>query len=114
MNCFGEAAFTKRTTEEEGIEVIRKYCRHFFALNSRGHCDNALVDLSISWDPREPRVAEPENLKTVPVPTFYLNTVPVPVPVPAPVLGHVHTYTFTNTDTYLYVYIFANVYVYTY
>jgi hypothetical protein len=21
MNCFGEAAFTKRTTEEEGIEV---------------------------------------------------------------------------------------------
>jgi hypothetical protein len=39
------------------------------------------------------RVAEPENLKTVPVPTFYLNTVPVPVPVPAPDPGHVHTYT---------------------
>ncbi len=43
------------------------------------------------------RVAEPENLKTVaapvPVPTFYLNTIPAPVtvPVPAPVPGHIHT-----------------------
>jgi hypothetical protein len=39
------------------------------------------------------RVAEPENLKTVPVPTFYLNTVPVPAPVP----GHLHAYTYTYT-----------------
>ncbi len=33
-------------------------------------------------------VTEPENLKTVPVPTFLLNTVPVPTlaPVPATVL----------------------------
>jgi hypothetical protein len=37
------------------------------------------------------RVAEPENLKTVPVPTFDLITVPAPVP------GHIHAYTFTNT-----------------
>ncbi len=44
---------------------------------------------------------EPENLKMVPVPTFYLNTVPVPAPVPAPVPGHVHTYTFTNMYTYM-------------
>ncbi len=45
------------------------------------------------------RVAEPENLKTVPFPTFYLITAPVPVlapvPVPAPVPGHIHTYTRT-------------------
>jgi hypothetical protein len=36
--------------------------------------------------PVSARVAEPENLKTVPVPvlTFYLNTVPVP--------GHIHAY----------------------
>jgi hypothetical protein len=70
------------------------------------------------------RVAEPENLKTVPapvpVPTFYLNTIPVPapatvpVPVPAPVPGHIHTYTFTNTYVYIYVYKFANVYALTY
>ncbi len=39
------------------------------------------------------RVAEPENLKTVPVPTFYLNTVPVP--------GHIHAYTYTYTYTYM-------------
>jgi hypothetical protein len=45
------------------------------------------------------RVAEPENLKTVPVPTFYLITVPVPAPVPSPVPGHIHTYTFTNAYT---------------
>ncbi len=46
-------------------------------------------------------VAEPENLNTVPVPTFSLNTVPLPAPVPvlapapvpvlAPFPGHVHT-----------------------
>ncbi len=41
------------------------------------------------------RVAEPENLKTVPVPTFDLITVPVPAPVP----GHIHAYKFTNTYT---------------
>jgi hypothetical protein len=43
------------------------------------------------------RVAEPENLKTVPVPTIYLNTVPVPAPVPvsAPVPGHIHAYIYT-------------------
>jgi hypothetical protein len=29
-------------------------------------------------------VAEPENLKTVPVPAFFLITVPVPVPAPVP------------------------------
>ncbi len=39
------------------------------------------------------RAAEPENLKTVPVPTFYLNTVPVPAPVP----GHIHAYLYTYT-----------------
>ncbi len=39
------------------------------------------------------RVAEPENLKTVPVPTFYLNTVPV--------AGHIHAYTYTYTYTYM-------------
>jgi hypothetical protein len=52
------------------------------------------------------RVAEPENLNTVPVPTYYLNTVPVPapVPVPSPVPGHVHTYTYTNTYVYVYIY----------
>ncbi len=39
------------------------------------------------------RLAEPENLKTVPVlvPTFYLITVPVLALVPAPVPGHIHT-----------------------
>jgi hypothetical protein len=41
------------------------------------------------------RVAEPENLKTVPVPTFYLNTVPGPAPVPVP--GHIHAYIYTYT-----------------
>ncbi len=61
---------------------------------------------------RTGRVAEPENLETVPVPTFYLNTVPVPAPVPAP--GHVHTYIYIYEYVYIYVYIFANVYVYTY
>jgi hypothetical protein len=45
------------------------------------------------------RVGEPENLKTVPVPTFYLNTVPVPVPAPVP--GHIHAYTYTYTYTYM-------------
>jgi hypothetical protein len=72
---------------------IYVYCHE----NSICPCD--LVNIAIS------RVAEPENLKTVPapvpVPTFYLNTVPVPapvpVPVPAPVPGHIHTCTFTNT-----------------
>jgi hypothetical protein len=44
---------------------------------------------------RKIRVAEPENLKTVPVPTFYLNTVPVPIPAPVP--GHIHAYTYTYT-----------------
>jgi hypothetical protein len=39
------------------------------------------------------RVAEPDNLKTVPVPTFYLNTVPVPV--------HIHAYIYTYTYTYM-------------
>jgi hypothetical protein len=29
-------------------------------------------------------VTEPENLKTVPVPTFFLNTVPVPTLAPVP------------------------------
>ncbi len=47
------------------------------------------------------RVAEPENLKTVPVPTFYLNTVPVPVPVPALVPGHIHAYIYTYTYMYM-------------
>jgi hypothetical protein len=43
------------------------------------------------------RVTEPENLKTVPVPRFYLNTVPVPAPVP----GHIqYVYTYTYTCTY--------------
>jgi hypothetical protein len=46
------------------------------------------------------RVAEPENLKAVPVLTYYLNTVPVPAPVP----GLVHTYTYTNTYVYVYIY----------
>jgi hypothetical protein len=45
------------------------------------------------------RVAEPENLKTVSVPTFYLITVPVPVP--APLAGHLHAYTYTNTYMYM-------------
>jgi hypothetical protein len=52
------------------------------------------------------RVAEPENLKTVPVPvlTFYLITVPVPAPVP----GHAYTYTFTNMYTYIFfLYVFG-------
>jgi hypothetical protein len=40
------------------------------------------------------RVAEPENLKTVPVTTFYL------IPVPAP--GHIHAYTVHCTYTYTY------------
>jgi hypothetical protein len=61
------------------------------------------------------RVAEPENLKTVPVPTFYLNTVPVPtpvpVPVPAPVPGHIHGYIYIYIYVYVYVYIFVNVYI---
>ncbi len=39
------------------------------------------------------RVAEPENLKTVPVPTFYLITVPVPVLAPVP--GHMYAYSYT-------------------
>ncbi len=45
------------------------------------------------------RVAEPENLKTVLVPTFYLNTVPVPVPAPVP--GHMHAYIYTYTVRYV-------------
>ncbi len=63
------------------------------------------------------KVAESENLKTVPVsvPTYYLNTVPVPapvpVPVPAPVPSQVHTYTFTNTYTYMCTY--SQTYTYT-
>jgi hypothetical protein len=61
------------------------------------------------------RVAEPENLKTVPVPTFYLNTVPgpapVPVPVPAPVPGHIHAYIYIYIYVYEYVYIFVNVFI---
>jgi hypothetical protein len=67
---------------------------------------------SALWVTVTTRVAEPENLKTVPapvpVPTYHLNTVPVPapfpVPVPAPVPGHVHTYTYTNTYVYVYIY----------
>ncbi len=48
-------------------------------------------------------------MKTVPVPTYYLNTVPVPAPVPAPVPGHVHTYTYTNMFfSPLYVYCLLN------
>ncbi len=77
------------------------------------------------------RVAEPENLKTVPVPvpTFYLNTVPVPAPapvpapvpalVPAPVPGHIHAYTCTYTYTCICVYLrkrihmhILNIYIY--
>jgi hypothetical protein len=42
------------------------------------------------------RVAEPENLKTVPVPTFYL--IMVLVPVPAAIPGHIHAYTYTYTQ----------------
>ena len=34
------------------------------------------------------RVAEPEKLNTVPVPTFFLKTAPVPVPALVPVPGH--------------------------
>jgi hypothetical protein len=58
-------------------------------------------------DGHEGRVAEPENLKMVPVPvpvpTFYLLTVPFPVPVLAPVLfpGHIHAYTYSCTNTYM-------------
>ncbi len=64
----------------------------------------------------ETRVAEPENLNTVPVPTFYLNTAPVPVPVP----GHIHAYMYTYMYeyvygyVYVYVYVFVNGYVYIY
>jgi hypothetical protein len=47
------------------------------------------------------RVAEPENLTTVPVPTFYLITVPVLAPVPVPVPGHIHT-VHIHICTYLY------------
>ncbi len=51
------------------------------------------------------RVAEPENLKTVPVPTFYLNTIPVP--------GHIHAYThIPYIYVYIFVYVFVNVYIY--
>jgi hypothetical protein len=55
------------------------------------------------------RVAEPENLQTVPVPTFYLNTVPGPAPVPAP--GHIHAYIYIYIYVYEYVYIFVNVFI---
>ncbi len=54
------------------------------------------------------RVAEPETLNTVPVSTFYLNTVPVPVPALVP--GHIHAYTYMYI--YIYVYVFVNVYIY--
>jgi hypothetical protein len=63
----------------------------------------------------EARVAELENLKTVRVPTFYLNTVPVRAPVPALVLGHLHAYpVFIYIYVYIYVYVFVNVYIYIY
>jgi hypothetical protein len=42
------------------------------------------------------RVAEPENLKTVPVPTFYLITVLVL----ALVSGHIPAHTYTCMNTY--------------
>jgi hypothetical protein len=45
-------------------------------------------------------------LNTVPVSTFYLNTVPVPALVP----GHIHAYTYMYI--YIYVYVFVNVYIY--
>ncbi len=56
------------------------------------------------------RVAEPENLKTVPVSTFYLITVPVP----APVLDHIRTCIYIYIYIYVYLYVFVNVGIRTY
>ncbi len=61
---------------DENMETLKR---------EHGHMDEDMA----TWT--KTRVAEPENLKTVPAPTFYLVTVPVPVPAPVP--GHVHAYT---------------------
>ncbi len=75
---------------------------------------SALISWASLWEGYfRSRVAETENLKTVPAPIFDLNTVPAPVP------GHIHTYTFTNTYTYMctisqtYTYTHTETYTYT-
>jgi hypothetical protein len=96
-------------------QIVRFYTKEYFELLSQ-----MLIYVKLRKDKAhfveifatESRVAEPENLKTVPapvpVPTYYLNTVPVPVPAPVP--GHVHTYKFTNAYTYMCTYSQTNMY----
>ncbi len=79
---------------------------------------------AVNWRKRllSSRVAEPENLKTVPVPTFHLNTVPAPVRV---IYMHIHIHVrvciricvrirkhIRIHKRMLYVYIYLHIYLY--